>query len=351
MVNGLTISSLEEYDCVCEGCVLGKSHRLPFPKASLTNYTPMELIVVDLTGPMSVEMWSGMSYMFIAVEMNSQMSSGELLASKDKVAETLKTIIVKLEHQSSIKTKWIRSDNVTEFVNSVVYAFCKWNGILHETTIPYMPEQSGVAKRAIKTHFEMVRCMLHSAQMDLRYWGKAFLYAVYIRNHSPTSAILDKVPMHVWTSRKPDVSPLRVFGSIAYANILKKVRQGKLEVTSVKCRLLGWWANESKGYRLEDIEMCLLIASCDVRFVEDNTSSDLAVIEDGLSGIHKDLNVLSLDEPYQPTSTMPNSPASTTSDFESKGCFEPAPPPPLPIYRNTRMRPAQNVQMGRTATT
>jgi hypothetical protein len=41
-------------------------------------------------------------------EMERQMSFGELLASKDKVAETLKMIIVKLEHQSGIKTKWIR---------------------------------------------------------------------------------------------------------------------------------------------------------------------------------------------------------------------------------------------------
>jgi hypothetical protein len=56
MVNWLTILSLKEYNHVCEGCVLGKSHHLPFPKASLTNYTPMELVVVDLTGPMSVEM-------------------------------------------------------------------------------------------------------------------------------------------------------------------------------------------------------------------------------------------------------------------------------------------------------
>jgi transposase InsO family protein len=82
-------------------------------------------------------------------------------------AETLKTIIVKLERQSGIKTKRICSDNGTEFVNSVIYAFCKQNGILHETTIPYTPEQNGVAKRTIKTHFEMVRCMLHSAEMDL----------------------------------------------------------------------------------------------------------------------------------------------------------------------------------------
>jgi hypothetical protein len=61
------------------------------------------------------------------------------------------------------------------------------------------------------------------------------------------TAIQDKVPMHMWTSHKPDVSHLRVFGSISYANIPKKVCEGKLEVTSVKCRLLGRWANESKA--------------------------------------------------------------------------------------------------------
>jgi hypothetical protein len=94
MVNRLTILSLKEYEHVCEGCVLGKSHRLPFPKASLTNYTPMELVVVDLTGPMSVEMWSGMSYTFIAVEMNSRMSFRELLESKDKVAKIVRATLL-----------------------------------------------------------------------------------------------------------------------------------------------------------------------------------------------------------------------------------------------------------------
>lgn len=60
MVDGLTISSPNEYDHVCEGCALGKSHRLPFPKASTSQYKKMDLLVVDLTGPMSVETWSGM---------------------------------------------------------------------------------------------------------------------------------------------------------------------------------------------------------------------------------------------------------------------------------------------------
>ena len=47
---------------------------------------------------------------------------------------------------------------------------------------------------------------------------------------------------------------------------------------SVKCRLLGWWTDEAKGYRLKEVEIGKLIAARDV-FVEDDTPADLAVIE------------------------------------------------------------------------
>ncbi len=73
MVDGLSINGLHEYDHVCEGCVLGKSHRLPFPKASLTTYELMDLIAVDLTGPMSVPTWGGARYALVIVEVSTRL--------------------------------------------------------------------------------------------------------------------------------------------------------------------------------------------------------------------------------------------------------------------------------------
>lgn len=70
MVDGLTISS-RNFDHVCEGCVLSKSHCLPFPEASQTMYKCMELVVIDLIGPMSIETWTGLLYTFMAVEASS----------------------------------------------------------------------------------------------------------------------------------------------------------------------------------------------------------------------------------------------------------------------------------------
>ena len=105
------------------------------------------------------------------------------------------------------------------------------------------------------------------------------MYAVHIRNLSPTRGLSNRVPYEVWTGHKPDVSHLRVFGSVAYVNIPKKVHGGKLEATLRKCRLLGWWADETKGYRLEDEENRRLITSRDVCFLEDEGPNDLVVIE------------------------------------------------------------------------
>jgi hypothetical protein len=149
MVEGLTISSPQDYDRVCEGCALGKSHRLPLPKTSTTEHPKMGLLVVDLTGPMSVETWSGMSYASVVVEASCRFGSGELLASKDDAYGMLTRTVTRLERQSGEKCWVIRSDNGNEFVNQLVKRFCVKNGIIHQTTLPYTPQQNGIAERAI----------------------------------------------------------------------------------------------------------------------------------------------------------------------------------------------------------
>jgi hypothetical protein len=331
MVEGLTISSLQDYDRVCEGCALGKSHRLPFLKISTTEHPKMGLLVVDLTGPMSVETWSGMLYASVVVEASCRFGSGDLLALKDDAYGMLTRTVTRLERQSGEKCQIIQSDNSNEFVNQLVERFCVKNGIIHQTTLPYTPQQNGIAERAIVVYFDMVRCMLHSSGMDLRYWGEAFMYAVHIRNLSPTSGLVDQVPYTAWTGRRPDVSHLRVFGSVGYVNIPKKVRGGKLAVTSVKCRLLGWWADETKGYHLEDMETKKIVSSHDVTFIEDTMLNDLAIIEGEVPRLtelnSEDLEALS-KAPDNADSTENVATGATTANENPDGVEE-LPPPAL----------------------
>ena len=186
----------------------------------------------------------------------------------------------------------MRSNNGLEFINSTMNKFCQWNGIIHETTLPYLSQQNGIAERAIAIIFEMVRCILHSASLSLRYWGEAFLYATHIWSLLLTSGLDSMVPYEAWTGQKPDVSHLQIFGLIGWAYVPKPVCDGKLQSQAVKVRMLGWWTDKSKGYCLEDLETPRkLISSCDVDFIEDSSPNDLAII-DNISPPPKSINKL-----------------------------------------------------------
>jgi len=51
-----------------------------------------------------------------------------------------------MEHQPGLKSHQLQSDNGSEFVNKTMEQFCRLSGIIHETTISYLPEQNGIAE-------------------------------------------------------------------------------------------------------------------------------------------------------------------------------------------------------------
>jgi hypothetical protein len=57
----------------------------------------MELIVVDLTGPMSVPTWSGMLYTLVVIEVSCHFPVRHLLRLKDEAARALQEIVAILE--------------------------------------------------------------------------------------------------------------------------------------------------------------------------------------------------------------------------------------------------------------
>ena len=76
--------------------------------------------------------------------------------------------------------------------------------------------QNGKAERPNRTFGEMMRCMLHSAELGPKYWSHALSHAVYIKNRLPHSSI-NMTPYEKMTGIKPDLSDLRIFGSRIYA--------------------------------------------------------------------------------------------------------------------------------------
>jgi transposase InsO family protein len=61
---------------------------------------------------------------------------------------------------SSLRIKMIRSDNGTEFKNSQIERFLDEEGIKHEFSSPYTPQQNNVVERKNRTLMDMARIML-----------------------------------------------------------------------------------------------------------------------------------------------------------------------------------------------
>ncbi|WP_369124376.1 hypothetical protein, partial [Actinobacillus pleuropneumoniae] len=68
----------------------------------------------------------------------------------------------------------------------------------HQTTVPYNPQQNGVAERMNRTILNMVRSMLFFKNVKTMFWADAVLCAAYIKNRCPSNAIRNKTPYELW---------------------------------------------------------------------------------------------------------------------------------------------------------
>jgi hypothetical protein len=121
-------------------------------------------------------------------------------------------------------------------------------GIKHQTTVPYSPEQNGVAERLNRTLVEKARCMLMESGLSTDLWAEAIATANYLKNRSPTKVLKDKTPYEAWTGNKPDLSHLRVFGCKALINVASCRRQ-KWDPKAQEFIFVGY-CEETKGYRV-----------------------------------------------------------------------------------------------------
>jgi transposase InsO family protein len=146
-------------------------------------------------------------------------------------------------------------------------AFYSDNGIRHNTTTPYSPQQNGIVERRNQTVVEMARCLLKSMDVPSLFWGEAVKTAVYILNRSPTKSVRGKTPFQAWFGKKLGVKHLRTFGCAAYA---KRVgpRVSKLTDTAILGVFLRYEPG-TKGYRIYDPVKKQLMVSRDVVFDEE----------------------------------------------------------------------------------
>nr|GEZ85937.1 ribonuclease H-like domain-containing protein [Tanacetum cinerariifolium] len=118
LVRGLP-SKVFENDHTCVACKKGKQHRASYKTKPVRSVNqPLQRLHMDLFGPTFVKSLNKKSYCLVVTDDYSRFTWVFFLATKDETSPILKTFIIGLENQLSLKVKLIRSDNGTEFKNN-----------------------------------------------------------------------------------------------------------------------------------------------------------------------------------------------------------------------------------------
>ena len=129
-------------------------------KNVMTTTRPLEMLHMDLFGPVSYISIGGNKYGLVIVDDYSRFTWVFFLHDKSETKSILKTFIRRSQNEYEVKIKKIRSDNGSEFKNTQIEEFLDDEGIKHEFSAPYTPQQNGVAERKNRTLIEMARTML-----------------------------------------------------------------------------------------------------------------------------------------------------------------------------------------------
>jgi hypothetical protein len=192
------------------------------------------------------------------------------LQEKSQTQETLKGFLKRAQNEFGLRIKKIRSDNGTEFKNSQIEGFLEDEGIKHEFSSPYTPQQNRVVERKNRTLLDMARTMLDEYKTPDRFSAEAINTACYSINRLYLHRILKKTSYELLTGKKPNVSYFRVFGSKCFI-LVKRGRKSKFAPKAVEGFLLGYDSN-TRAYRVFNKSTRLVEVSCDIMFDETNGS-------------------------------------------------------------------------------
>jgi len=306
-------------DFECEVCVKGKMSRAPFPKKSLRKSSAGDLVHSDVCGPMRVASLGRNRYFITFIDDYSGWCEVKFVEHKNQVLCEFENFRALMETQKGRKIKCLQSDNGLEYVNKRFDEFIRKHGITRRLTVPYNPEQNGVAERRNRTLMETARCLLIQAGLPASFWAEAVNTANFIRNRCPTSKLQGKTPYEAWHGKPPDVSHFERFGCDVLV-LDPTPNKSKLASRAIKGTFVGY-SEESKGYRIWIPNERRIVVLRDVKFLRNVPTQKSGYFDDFIPEQHHSQQQLELGDKIQLTQNHQNSDdnADETERSEQQG--------------------------------
>ena len=172
----------------------------------------------------------------------------------------------RMETEAATAMRTLRTDNGTEYTNSVFAEYCASEGVTRQHTSPGSSFQNSnieVRFRDIRSH---AGASLRQSGLASKFWPEAVNNYVFLRERLPSVRLLSTYEqIH---KQRPSLSNSHPFGCLAFAHDPHASKSG-LRPRARKVVNLGPAETTKDGHRLLNMETGRLIVSRDVRFVDD----------------------------------------------------------------------------------
>ncbi|GJS09664.1 retrovirus-related pol polyprotein from transposon TNT 1-94 [Tanacetum coccineum] len=254
-------------DHLCSACERGKSKKASHPpKLIPSDYSKLELLHMDLCGPMRVASVNGKKYILVIVDDFSRFTWVYFLRSKDETPEIIKKFIAQAQLNYKAKVCKIRTDNGTEFKNATLKAYYEKLGIMQQFSIARTPQQNGVVERRNRTLVEAARTMLIFSRLPEFLWAEAVATTCFTQNRSIINTRHNKTPYELLRGRKPNVEYFHVFGSLCYPTN-DRDDLGKMKPKADIGVFIGY-SETSRGFRIYNRRTKRIMETIHVKFDE-----------------------------------------------------------------------------------
>ncbi|KAJ9558522.1 hypothetical protein OSB04_013136 [Centaurea solstitialis] len=209
LVKGLPETRLSK-DTLCPACEQGKMKRSSHPPRIDTNSkSPLDMIHMDLCGPMRIESLARKKYMLVLVDEFSRFTWIEFLRAKSDAADRIIAFIKRIQVLLGRRVKKLRSDNGTEFRNAKLQSFLEDVGISHNFSAVRTPQQNEVVERKNRTLVEAARSMMAHSGVPQQFWAEAVSTACYTQNRTLIVKWTGKTAYEmIWESLNPSLMSL-----------------------------------------------------------------------------------------------------------------------------------------------
>ncbi|CAI7825882.1 unnamed protein product [Closterium sp. NIES-53] len=228
-LKGLEVKGAAKEVGSCPTFLETKFTKFPFSSGTGPAKAPLALEHMDVVGPTRAPSLSGSRYFLTIVDDHTRAV------------------------ESGHKVKVIRTDNGGEFIGADFEVVLKKKGIQHQLTVPYNPQQNGVAERFNWTLQEGARTLLGRAGLPDPFWVTALRQVALVKNRVlATVGDKQRVPYTNWYGSAPAVNMLRAYGCMVVFHVPKEKR-GKLEASGRWGVHLGL-AKDHKGWLIWDMK-------------------------------------------------------------------------------------------------